>query len=116
MERGDMVALRELYHPDAVADSPEGWPEAGPFVGRDAIMRAFDQLRTIYEVESLEPISDFDHIADRVVVRTIWHGVGQGPELNMELTIVYAVRGGRIVSLEYFWDYVEALEAVGLRE
>jgi ketosteroid isomerase-like protein len=78
-------------------------------------MRAFDRLCTTYAVESLEPISDFDHIADRVVVRTIWHGVGQGPELNMELTIVYAVRAGLIVSLEYFWDYAEALDAVGLR-
>ena len=44
-----MAALRELYHPDAVAHSQESWPEAGPFVGRDAIMRAFDQLRTTYK-------------------------------------------------------------------
>jgi ketosteroid isomerase-like protein len=32
---GDMDALRELYHPDAVLRMPEGWPEPGRmWVGR----------------------------------------------------------------------------------
>jgi ketosteroid isomerase-like protein len=34
---GDMDALRELYDPDVIMRMPEGWPEPGPYVGREAI-------------------------------------------------------------------------------
>ena len=39
-----------------------------------------------------------------------------GPDLNMELTLVFTMRKGRIFYLEFFWDHAEALEAVGLSE
>jgi ketosteroid isomerase-like protein len=112
----DMEALRELYDPDVVWRPPEGWPEPGPYVGREAVMRQLEQLRETWDADTLEPIGDFIDAADRVVVRIIWRGVGQGPELNMELTGVYAVRKGRICGLEFFWDHTQALEAMGLRE
>lgn len=38
---GDMDGLRDLYHPDATLRGLEGWPEPGPFVGRDAIQRQY---------------------------------------------------------------------------
>ena len=41
---GDMDALREIHDPDAVLRMPDGWPEPGPFVGREAIMRQFELL------------------------------------------------------------------------
>jgi ketosteroid isomerase-like protein len=49
-------------------------------------------------------------------VRTIWRGSGHGPDLNMEMTIVFTLRKGRIFLLESFWDHAEALEAMGLSE
>jgi ketosteroid isomerase-like protein len=64
----------------------------------------------------LEPISDFIGAGDRVLVRLIWRGVCQGPESALEWTIVCTVRKGSIISIEYFWDHAQALEAVGLRE
>jgi len=33
---GTMDAFRELLDPDASLRMPEGWPEPGPFVGREA--------------------------------------------------------------------------------
>ena len=36
---GDMDAFRELQDPDVIARAPEGWPEPGPFVGRERLMR-----------------------------------------------------------------------------
>jgi ketosteroid isomerase-like protein len=36
---GDAEALRGLYDPDIIVRAPTGWPEPGPFVGRDAIVR-----------------------------------------------------------------------------
>jgi ketosteroid isomerase-like protein len=46
----------------------------------------------------------------------MWSGVGHGPDLNMEMTVVFTLRKGKIFLLEQFWDHSEALEAVGLLE
>jgi ketosteroid isomerase-like protein len=113
---GDMDALRQLYHPDAIVRSPEGWPEPGPFVGREAVMREFEQLREAWETDAAEPLSDFIDAADRIVVRFVWRGAGRGPEADLELTQVNTVRDGKIFAIEYFWDHAEALEVLGLSE
>ena len=49
-------------------------------------------------------------------MRLVWRGARHGPEVNMEFTIIYTIRKGRISGLEYFWDHSEALEALGLSE
>jgi ketosteroid isomerase-like protein len=113
---GNMDALRELYHPDVIVRSPEGWPEPGPFVGRDAVMREFDRLREAWDTDEAEPISDFRAAGDRVAVRLIWHGAGRGPDADLEVTQVNTVRKGKIFAIEYFWDHADALEALGLAE
>jgi ketosteroid isomerase-like protein len=113
---GDMDAFREFYDPDIIVRPPEGWPEPGPFVGREAVMGQWEQLRETWDADEVEPIGDFIDAADRVVVRQAWRGAGHGPSLNMEMTNVFMVRNGRIVYQEFFWDHTEALEAVGLSE
>ena len=112
---GDMDAFRELYDPDVSVRSIEGWPEPGPYVGRDAFMRWCKQLRETWDADALEPISFID-AGDRVAVRQIWRTAGYGPEANMEMTNVFMVRKGRIVYQEFFWDHAEALETLGLSE
>src|SRR4051794_1844508 len=92
----DMDAHRELHDPGVIVRTPEGWPEPGPFVGREAVVRQFEQLRDTWDADASEPISDFMDAADRVVVRMIWRGVGHGPESNMEFTVVFTVRKDRI--------------------
>jgi ketosteroid isomerase-like protein len=113
---GDMDALRELLDPDVIVRAVKGWPEPGPFVGREAAMRQFEQLRGTWDADAVELIGDFVDAGDRVAVRFIWHGVGQGPEANVEATGLYTVRQSRIAAIEYFWDHAEALEAAGLLE
>ena len=113
---GDMDAFREFYDPDIIVRPPEGWPEPGPFVGREAVMGQWEQLRETWDADEVEPIGDFIDAADRVVARYIWHGVGHGPESNIELTSITTVRKRRVVFIEFFWDHTEALEAVGLSE
>jgi ketosteroid isomerase-like protein len=113
---GDLVATREMYDPDVIMRNPEGWPEPGPVVGRDAVMRQIEQLRETWDTDAVVPISDFIDAADRVVVRFVWRGEGQGPEYNMEFTGVYTVRKGKIFGLEFFSDHAEALETLGLSE
>src|SRR5438874_2783988 len=111
---GDMDALHDLYDPDVIVRAAEGWPEPGPYVGREAVMRQWEEQREAFDADAIEPISDFIEAADRVVVRVIWRGAGYGPEANLELTGVFTVRKGRIFGTEFFWDHAEALEAVGL--
>ena len=113
---GDMDSVRDLLNPDVVVRGPEGWPEPGPFVGRDAVMREWEQLRETWDADALAPISDFLDGADHVVVRLIWRGAGYGPELNLEITSVYTVRQRKVFYQEFFWDHAEALEAAGLSE
>src|SRR5215216_488207 len=113
---GDMDAARGLFAPDIVMRMPEDWPEPGPFVGRDAVMRQLERMGETWDAAALVPISDFIDVADRVVVRFIWRGTGHGPESNMEVSGIYSLRNGRIFGGEHFWDHAEALEAVGLRE
>ena len=113
---GDMDAFREQYDPEIIMRPPERWPEPGPFVGRDAVMREWHQTRETWDADTVEPISDFIDAGDRVVVRQVWRGIGQGPESNIETTQVTTVRKGRIVYQEFFWDHAEALEAAGLSE
>jgi ketosteroid isomerase-like protein len=114
---GDMDALRELYDPNVIIlRQAEGWPEPGPEVGREAVMRQWEQQRDTWDADAVEPISDFIAAGDRVVVRYIWRGAGHGPEANFEATGVFTVRKGRIVYQEFFWDHAEALETLGLSE
>jgi ketosteroid isomerase-like protein len=89
------------------------WPEPGPYAGREAVMRQMTQLRETWDADVAEPISFVD-VGDRVVVRQTWRGFGRGPDANIDLSIIFTLREGRVTSLEYFWDYAEALKAVGL--
>ena len=112
---GDMDALRDLYAPDVVVRTPEGWPEQGPFVGRDAVMREWEHVREAFDADVLEPTSNFIVAGGRVLVRYSWHGAGHGPG-DLEMTMVVTVRNEQIPYQELFFDEAQALEAVGLSE
>jgi ketosteroid isomerase-like protein len=112
----DMEAIRDWLAEDAIlVRGLEGWPEPSPNVGRDAIMRGFEQLREAWDSDTLEPISLVD-LGDRVLARQMWRGLGRGPDLNMEQTVLFTLRNGKGFLLEYFWDHAVALETLGLSE
>jgi ketosteroid isomerase-like protein len=112
---GDMEAFGQLYDSEAILRPLDDWPEPGPFVGREAIMRQWRHVRESLDVDVVEPVGDFLDAGDRVAVRQAWRGTGHGPDMNMEMTNVFTVRKGKIVHQEFFWDHAEALEALGLR-
>jgi ketosteroid isomerase-like protein len=113
---GDMDAWADILASDVIWHVAEDWPEPGPYAGRDAVLRAAQQLRQAWDADTAEPISDFIHAADRVVVRFGWRVRGHGPTLPWEVTCIYTVRSGKIEAFEFFWDHAEALDAAGLRE
>jgi ketosteroid isomerase-like protein len=113
---GDMNAFHEALDPEVILRTVEDWPEQGPYVGRDAVLRFYEQLRSAWDADTVEFVSEFFHAADRVAVRLSWNVVSRGPTSNLEVTTVYGIRRGRIDRVEFFWDHGEALEAVGLSE
>ena len=64
----------DFLAPDVISRPPDGWPEPGPFMGKEAVVRQCMQLRDTWNADTLELISDFIDVGDRVVVRVIWHG------------------------------------------
>jgi ketosteroid isomerase-like protein len=110
---GDMDAFRELLAPDVIVRVPEGWPEPGPFVGREEVMRQWERNREAWDADTMEGTNVTD-AGDRVVVRVVWRGANRGPESQLEFTAVYTIRKGRLSYQESFWDHEEALAALGL--
>jgi ketosteroid isomerase-like protein len=113
--RGDMEAFAEFHDPDVVMRTAEQWPEPGPYIGREAFLRWQRQLRETWDTAIVELVTLVD-AGDSVIVRQRLHGTGRGPEANLEATSIVTLRKGKVIMLEWFWDYAEALEAVGLSE
>jgi len=112
----DRDALREVYDPDVVIRVPEGWPEPGPFMGLEAVMRQWERTRDAWEEDTFELVGDLIDVGNRVAVRLIWTGKSRGTQTQLEFTAIYTVRRGKVSYQESFWDHAEALEAVGLSE
>jgi SnoaL-like domain len=54
----DSDAVREMLDPDVIVQTVGDWPEPGPYVGREAVMRFFEQLRDPWDADTLEETSD----------------------------------------------------------
>jgi ketosteroid isomerase-like protein len=112
---GDMDRLRELYDPHAVYVLPSDWVDAGPYFGRDAIMKQFEELRQIWQGSSFES-PELIEANGSVVVKVDFSGDARGLPLTTEVAWVYTMRGDRIIRCEFFPRKSEALAAVGLSE
>jgi ketosteroid isomerase-like protein len=112
---GDMDRLRAFYDHDVITRLPEGWPEPGPFVGVDAVMRQWERNRETWSADTLA-LGDFTEAGDRLVVRLTWTGIGRVPGMSLEFTAIYTFREGKVCDQESFWDHSDALKAVGMEE
>jgi ketosteroid isomerase-like protein len=86
--------------------------------GPDEIKRFWEGLDETMEELRLEP-QEFVDAGDHVATRLRHHGRGRlsGAEINEEMYHQVATfRDGRMVRIEYFGEWSEALEAAGLRE
>jgi ketosteroid isomerase-like protein len=113
---GDMGAVGESYDPHVVVRYADGWPEGlEPIMGREAVMRQWEQQRESFDADTVELIEIID-LGDRVVARFNWRAVGSGPDVNLDVTSVSTARKGKTILVEFFWDHAEALETLGLSE
>jgi ketosteroid isomerase-like protein len=111
---GDLATLRDGLHPDIVMYHLEGWPEPGPSLGPDAVMREYEQLREAWRGEDSVEHGELIEAGDHVLSKDVWRGSGTGPDAVMEFTSIFTFREGKVITIRRFWDHDEALEAVGL--
>jgi ketosteroid isomerase-like protein len=86
--------------------------------GPDEIKRFWEGLDETFEELRLEP-QEFLDAGDHVATRLRFYGRGKGSGAELETEMYHQVatfRAGRMVRIEYFGDWSEALEAAGLRE
>jgi ketosteroid isomerase-like protein len=112
----DMEALGRLYADDAVLIGPEGWPEPGPFEGREAVIGQFARLREDWVKHRMtiqrEVASDEWAVTE---LRWTAEGIASGAQLDMTVAGAYRVRqDGVVVEARFYWTWEEAVAAAGL--
>jgi len=114
--RRDFDAAVEAFDPEIEWVLPER-QSSDSCRGPDEVKRFWEGLDETFDELRLEPQEYLD-AGDRVATRLRHHGRGKrsGLEINEELYHqVVTFRGGRMVRIEYFGEWSEALEAAGTR-
>jgi ketosteroid isomerase-like protein len=119
LERGDIDAAAEFWHPEISWRAAEGAPDdVGEMHGIEAARRyvedwfdTFDDFRS--EPQELIPVGD-----DQVVVVHIGSGRAKrsGIESELRYASVATLHDGKIVRVREYLTKSEALKAVGLEE
>lgn len=116
-EANEVEGIAALMHPEVRATAVRGWPEPGPFVGRDAVLAEIPRLLEWEE----NRFTDINVVADErdwVVVEYRWEarGAASGIETHFDVAVAMRVRDARIIEWHNRWSRDEALEAAGLSE
>ena len=101
-------------HPDVEVHDHD-IPDAGIYQGHDGFRRWADDWGRAWESYSMRP-ENFIGAGDRVVVliRMTATGGGSGVTLRRQDALVYELRDGLIVRIDYFNNQRDALAAAGL--
>ena len=109
--------VASLWHPDAWITGPEGWPERGPFEGREAVLGQFKRLAADWGEHKVSDIEVVAEEAGWVVLTFRWEVEGgkSGAATAADLAAAYRVVDSLIREAHFRWTGEEALEAAGLR-
>jgi SnoaL-like domain len=116
-EANDLERIAASMHPDISASAAPGWPEAGPFLGREAALAETKRLLEWGE----NRFTDIQVVADEgdwVVIAYRWQVRGEGSGIETQFDAVAAVRlkDAQVIEWHNRWSRAEALEAAGLSE
>ena len=89
--------------------------DAGEYRGHEGFRRWLEDWSSAWSEFSMDP-EEFIDAGDRVVVvlRMRATGRGSGVEVERQDAIVFEVRGGMTVRIDYYNNRAQALKAVGL--
>ena len=115
LNAGDLDGLIALCHDDFELDMTARALNPATYRGHEGIRRFHREVREVWEEFRWEP-QRFITAAERVVVLLHSHGRGKGSGLEMarDVAMVWTVREGLAVSLRFYTDQAEALEAAGV--
>src|SRR6476469_5464891 len=113
-EQGVEAAVAELYAEEAVMYGVEGWPEAGPWHGRSAILDEWRRIGEDFEQQEML-VEEVVARADWVVTRTRWRVRSRsGFPGEVASSLAARMRDGKVVEARFFWDFEDALTAAGI--
>src|SRR5262249_33088037 len=86
-EADDLGGIKALLHPDVVSTPVEGWPEPGPFIGRDELLAQFERLTAEVGDHRISNVSIVADDQDWVVGEFRWEvrGLGSGIETHIDV-------------------------------
>lgn len=115
---GDLDAALADLDPYAVVRFDPKWPENRPRFGVEEIRSYFEDLISTFGTTGDSVIEKVVEAGDRVVAqgRFRFEIQGSGVQDEVLVTQVLTFRRGKIIEFEYFLDFGEALEAIGLSE
>jgi hypothetical protein len=104
--------LNSVWRPDGVIVSPEGWPEAGTFVGWDAMVEQWRRIKGSWADEHVELIS-CDPAGEAALAEIRWtlRGEASGASLEVQAWILCEFEEGLLSKMTYFLDREGAQEA-----
>jgi ketosteroid isomerase-like protein len=103
---------------DIVFDlSRSSFPDAGVYRGREGVRKWFAGLddafgKTQYEVEKVQARDE--RVA--ALLHVVGRGPGSGIQVDYRFVPVLTVRNGKVVRVDRYDDWTEALESAGLSE
>jgi len=112
----DLDRMATLWDSQARVTPAPGWPEPGPFVGREAIIQQFERLFADWSENRFEEIEVAADSGDWVIATWVWVARGAASELEMRsnLAATFRVQNGKVAEAHFGWNREEALEAAGL--
>jgi uncharacterized protein len=117
LNEGDIGGLIALCDRDFELDMSARILNPRTYRGHEGIRRFYDEVSEVWEEFRWEPLRFLD-AADKVVVLLHSHGRGRGSGMEMarDAAMVWTVHEDRVVSVRFYIDQAEALEAAGLSE
>jgi ketosteroid isomerase-like protein len=117
--RGDFDAALERMHPDIEWETPDSFPDAATYRGREAVREFWQTWRDTFRgfrvhLEECAPVAE-----DYVLATFLVSGEGTGSGVGVESPAIFQlgeVRGGQVIWVGMFLTESDALEAAGLRE
>jgi ketosteroid isomerase-like protein len=117
LNRGDVEGLVEVVDDEFVMDMSGRIFNPDTYKGHDGIRRFLEGVRDVWESYQWN-VQDARVTGDSVVALLHCEAQGRqgGPPVDWRVAWVWRFEGTRPVSLRFYRDPADALEAVGLRE
>jgi ketosteroid isomerase-like protein len=117
LNRRDIEAWIDLFHPEVEAHDLAGMPDAPIRRGRDALREWVAMMEEIWVDARYEP-GEVIEAGEFIVVAVRATARGRGSDVPMDIPMfhVFEVQHGKIRRSWAYLDRAEALEAAGLRE